>query len=120
MPDAKANEADKRRPRGRAFVKYKPDSGIWSFLKKPSARLPVCSIDNEGMQFRSMEAPAVGDKLTLSLWSASRGKPARIRAQVSEVAPETRIGEQTYAFRVAVKFIEISSEAWEIISRLAP
>ena len=118
MPDPKAKEPTPRRPRG-VFVKYKPDSGIWSFLKKPSSRLPVCSIDKEGMQFRSMEAPAVGERLNLSL-CAARGKPASIRAQVSEVVPETRIGEQTYAFRVAVKFIEISSEAWEIISRLNP
>ncbi len=114
------NGSEKKRLQGRAFVKYRADAGLLSFMKKWSPRLPVRSVDNEGLEFRSIETLEVDDRIVLSLWSQSHPTPARVTAQVSQVVAETRIGEQTYAFRIGVKFVELSSEAWNIISRLSP
>ena len=119
MAREKADRSDRKRPHGRAFVTYKPDLGFLAFLKKTSPRLPVRSVDKDGMEFRSIEALDIGQRVLLSIWSHSHPKPARLRAEVSEVTPETRIGEQTYAFRVGVRFLEISSEAWAILHQLA-
>ena len=119
MINEKSDRSDKQRPHGRAFVTYKAEGGLLSFMRKPSPRLPVRSVSKDGMEFRSIEAPEVGQRIILSLWSQHHPKATRIRAQVSAVTPETRIGEQTYAFLVGVKFVEISTEAWEIIHRLS-
>ena len=118
MADEKADHSEKKRPHVRAFLTYKEDGGLLSFLKKSSPRLPVRRVAKDGLEFRSIEALETGQRIVLSLWSRAHRKPGRVRAEVSEVTPETRIGEQTYAFRVEVKFVEISSEAWTILHRL--
>lgn len=107
----------KKRHSVRASITYK-EEGFLSFLRKPSPRLPVLSVTKEGMEFRTIEALRVGGRVALLLRSAQHHKPCRIRAEVSAINPETRIGEQTYAFRVEVKFVEISSEAWSALHNL--
>ena len=102
----------------RASVTYK-EEGFLAFLRKPSPKLPVVEVAKEGLVFRSVNVLTEGQHIVLSLRSAQHPRPSRIRAQVSSVAPETRIGEQTYAFRVQVKFVEISSEAWPALQALA-
>ena len=113
-----ADPNEKKRPSHRAFVTYK-DEGFLAFLKKPSAKLPVVEVTKEGMQFRSIEPLADGQGIVLMLRSQQHPKPARIKAQVTAVHPETRIGEKTYAFRVEAKFVNISTEAWTIVNALA-
>ena len=118
MADPENSDTERERPHGRAFVTYRAKGGMLGFLKKSSPKLPVRSVSKEGMEFRSVEAPTEGERIVLSLRSQHHPKPASVHAEVSKVSPETRIGEQRYAFRVEVKFVEISSEAWNILNRL--
>jgi len=118
MADPTEKKTEKKRPSHRAFVTYK-DEGFLAFLKKPSPKLPVVEVTKEGMQFRSIDPLDEGRGVLLMLRTQQHPKPARIKAQITAVHPETRIGEKTYAFRVEVKFVDISPEAWTNVHALA-
>jgi len=113
-----ADPNEKKRPSLRAFVTYK-EEGLLAFLKKPSTKLPVVEVTKEGIQFRAIDPLAEGLGVVLMLRSQQHPKPAKIKAQITAVHPETRIGEKTYAFRVEARFVDISTAAWTIVNALA-
>lgn len=116
--ERKQQSPDKRHVAVRASVTYK-EGGLLALFRRPSPKLPVVEIDKEGMVFRSVEVLVEGQQVVLFLRSSHHPRPSKILARVSAVVPETRIGGQTYAFRVHVKFVELSSEAWAALHRLA-
>jgi len=101
-----------------ASVSYQRKT-LFSFLSKPSdKRYPVVNMNRSEIEFRAVEALGKGQTLDMMLKFPGIGRPARLTAEVLESKPETRIGVESYNYRIRAKVLGLSPEAWEILKKI--